>query len=72
MDILEKISGFTIDQAKEHLLSMLDSELTHEKAVKITAYEQRLKDECDEKQDSIFRLQFQDLPQIRYLKLRYL
>lgn len=49
MDILEKISGFTIDQAKEHLLSMLDSELTHEKAVKITAYEQRLKDECDEK-----------------------
>ena len=28
---------------------MLDSELSHEKAVKITAYEQRLKDECDEK-----------------------
>lgn len=49
MDILEKISGFTLDQAKEHLLSMLDSELSHEKAVKITAYEQRLKDECDEK-----------------------
>ena len=49
MDILEKISGFTLDQAKEHLLSMLDSELAHEKAVKITAYEQRLKDECDEK-----------------------
>ena len=39
MDILEKISGFTLDQAKEHLLSMLDSELSHEKAVKITAYE---------------------------------
>ena len=49
MDILEKISGFTLEQAKEHLLSMLDSELSHEKAVKITAYEQRLKDECDEK-----------------------
>ena len=49
MDILEKISGFTLDQAKEHLLSMLDSELSHEKAVKITAYEKRLKDECDEK-----------------------
>ena len=32
MDILEKISGFTLDQAKEHLLSMLDSELSHEKA----------------------------------------
>ena len=35
MDILEKISGFTLEQAKEHLLSMLDSELSHEKALKI-------------------------------------
>ena len=48
MDILERISGFTTEQAKEHLLSLLDSELTHEKAVKITAYEQKLKDEEDE------------------------
>ncbi len=49
MDILERISGFTTEQAKEHLLMMLDSELSHEKAVKITAYEQKLKDESDEK-----------------------
>lgn len=48
MDILERISGFTTEQAKEHLLSMLDSELNHEKAVKIAAYEQKLKDEEDE------------------------
>jgi len=48
-EVLEKISGFTTEQAKEHLLNMLDSELTHEKAVKLSAYEQRLKDECDEK-----------------------
>lgn len=48
VETLERISGFTTDQAKEHLLSMLDSELTHEKAVKITAYEQKLKDEEDE------------------------
>lgn len=49
MDILERISGFTVDQAKSHLLSLLDNELTHEKALKITAYEQQLKDEADEK-----------------------
>lgn len=49
MEILEKISGFSQEQAKEHLLQMLDSELNHEKAVKISNYEQRIKDECDEK-----------------------
>ena len=49
MDILERISGFTTEQAKEHLLNMLDSELNHEKALKISAYEQKLKDECDER-----------------------
>lgn len=48
VETLERISGFTTDQAKEHLLSLLDSELAHEKAVKITAYEQKLKDEEDE------------------------
>ncbi len=46
---LERISGFTTEQAKEHLLANLDSELTHEKAVKIAAYEQKLKDEADDK-----------------------
>ena len=49
MEILEKISGYSQEQAKEHLLSMLDSELNHEKAVKISAYDQQIKDECDEK-----------------------
>lgn len=49
MDILERISGFTAEQAKEHLLSLLDTELNHEKALRLSAYEQRLKDECDEK-----------------------
>ncbi len=47
MDLLEKISGFTKDQAKAHLLQLLDDELTHEKAVKILDYEQQIKDDCD-------------------------
>jgi ribonuclease Y len=49
MDILQRISGFSNEQAKAHLLEMLDVQLNHEKALKINAYEQRLKDECDEK-----------------------
>lgn len=47
MAMLEKISGFTVDQAKSHLLNLLDSELTHEKAVKVIEYQQQCKDECD-------------------------
>ena len=47
MDLLEKISGCTKEQAKSHLLDMLDGELTHEKAVKIMEFEQRTKDEAD-------------------------
>ncbi|MBE6749555.1 MAG: ribonuclease Y [Ruminococcaceae bacterium] len=47
MDLLEKISGFTKEQAKAHLLEMLDGELTHEKAVKILDFEQQTRDEAD-------------------------
>ena len=47
MDLLEKISGFTKEQAKSHLLDMLDDELTHEKAVKILEFEQQTKDDAD-------------------------
>lgn len=47
MDLLEKISGFTKEQAKTHLLQMLDGELTHEKAVRIMEFEQQTKEESD-------------------------
>ncbi|MDR0198011.1 MAG: ribonuclease Y [Oscillospiraceae bacterium] len=56
MDMLQRISGFSNEQAKAHLLEMLDSQLDREKAVRITAYEQRLKDECDEKARSYISL----------------
>lgn len=48
-EMLERISGFSIEQAKEYLLSNLESELTHEKAIKINAYQQQLKEESDQK-----------------------
>lgn len=47
MDLLEKISGFTKEQAKAHLLQLLDGELTHEKAVKILEFEQQTKEDAD-------------------------
>ena len=47
MDLLEKISGFTKEQAKTHLLQLLDGELTHEKAVKIMEFEQHTKEDAD-------------------------
>jgi len=49
MDILERISEFTKEQAKDYILSMLENDLVHEKAVKVSLYEQQIKDDCQEK-----------------------
>ena len=46
-EMLEKVSGYTKEQAKEYLLQQLDETLDHEKAVKIMEYTQRTKDEAD-------------------------
>lgn len=46
MDMLEKISGFSKEQAKAHLLEMLDGELNHEKAVRIIEFEQQTKEDA--------------------------
>ena len=56
MDILERISEFTKEQAKEYILNMLDGDLVHEKAVKIAGYEQQVKEECEEKARSYISL----------------
>ena len=56
LETLEKISQFTMDQAKEHLLSMLENDLSHEKALKIQQYEQQLKDECEDKARNLISL----------------
>ena len=46
-ELLEKISELTKEQAKEYLLSSLENELVHEKAVKIRELEQQTKDDAD-------------------------
>lgn len=44
---MERISGFTAEQAKEFLLKNLENELVHEKAAKIMDIEQQTKDEAE-------------------------
>ncbi len=56
LDVLERISEFTRDQAKEYIISKLEDDLVHEKAVKIAAYDQQVKDECEEKARSYISL----------------
>jgi len=48
-EMLERISGLTIDQAKEYLLRNLEEELTHEKALMVSQFEQQTKEESDAK-----------------------
>lgn len=49
LEILERISSFTSEQAKQYLLKQLETQLIHEKAVLINNYEQKLKEESDNK-----------------------
>ena len=48
-EMLERISGFTAEQAKAYLLQNLQDELTHEKARKLQEFEAQLKDDADSK-----------------------
>ena len=58
-EMLERISGFTVDQAKDYLLKNLENELVHEKAVKIMEIEQQTRDEGDKKAREIISLAIQ-------------
>jgi len=48
-EMLEKISGFTVEEAKAYLIKNLESEVTHEAAMKIKEIEARFKEEADQK-----------------------
>ncbi|HIX06787.1 MAG TPA: ribonuclease Y [Candidatus Fournierella pullicola] len=47
LEKLETIAGLTQEDAKQLLLNRLDQDLTHEKAMRVAAYEANLKDQCD-------------------------
>ena len=48
-EMLERISGFTAEQAKDYLIAQVESEVTHETAMKIKEIEARAKDEADQR-----------------------
>ena len=57
--ILERIAGFTKEQAKDELLSRVETALTHEKALKIAQFDEQFKEEADEKAKNILSLAIQ-------------
>ena len=59
VDMLEKISGFTAEEAKAYLLNQLEADVTHESAMKIKEIEARFKDEADTKAREILSLAIQ-------------
>ena len=46
-EMLERISGFTTEEAKQYLIDQVEAEVTHETAMKIKEVEARMKEECD-------------------------
>src|SRR5699024_11607979 len=56
---LERISGYTSDQAKQIILTRVENELTQETAVMIKEEENRAKEEVDKKAKSILSLALQ-------------
>ena len=45
-EMLERISGFTVEEAKQYLISQVEGEVTHETALKIKEIEARAKEEA--------------------------
>ena len=59
LEMLEKISGYTVEEAKQYLISNLESEVTHEKAMKLRELEAQFKDEADKRAREIIALAIQ-------------
>lgn len=58
-EMLERISGFSVEQAKDFLLQNLENELVYEKSVKIKEVEQQFKEESDQKARELISLAIQ-------------
>ena len=56
---LERISGYTTDQAKQIILNRIEKEVTHESAMMIKEVEGRAKEEADKKAKHILSLALQ-------------
>ena len=49
LEMLEKISGYTIEEAKAYLINALKDEVTHEMAVKVKEIEAQYKEEAEDR-----------------------
>ena len=56
---LQRISGYTVDEAKAELLSRIEADVQHDAALKIIEIESRLKEEADQKARDIISLAIQ-------------
>ena len=52
-EMLERISGLTVEEAKQYLISQVEGEVTHETALKIKEIESRAKEEADQRAKEI-------------------
>ena len=57
--MLERISGMSVEQAKDHLLSSLNDDLKHEKALMIKETEERTKEEAENTAKKLISLAIQ-------------
>ena len=59
MEVLERISGFTAEEAKNYLINQLEAEVTHEAAMKVKEIETRFKEESDQRAKELISLAIQ-------------
>ncbi len=59
MEVLERISGYTAEEAKDYLIKQLETEVTHESAMKLREIEAQYKDEADTRAREILSLAIQ-------------
>ncbi len=59
LEMLERISGYTVEEAKAYLIDNLASEVTHEMAMKVKEIETQFKEEADDKARELVALAIQ-------------
>ncbi|MBQ3179144.1 MAG: ribonuclease Y [Clostridia bacterium] len=58
-ETLQQVAGMTAEEAKAQLIAELETEITHEKAMKITELEEQFKEEAEEKAKEILSFAIQ-------------
>ena len=59
LEVLERISGFTAEEAKAYLIHQLEVDVTHESAMKVREIEAQFKEEADTRAKEILSLAIQ-------------